>query len=80
MQDRWDNLYDEVSELEDDTRHNKPFIPPNPPIHRRAVSVLINCSSSDCTPSRLHVKMAKEIQSSRRCLIFMIVLAQTLRK
>ena len=40
MQNRRDNLYDQLSELEDDVRHNKPFIPPNPPMHLRAVSIL----------------------------------------
>ena len=40
MQDRRDDLNDQLSELEDDTRHNKPFIPPNPPMHLRAVSIL----------------------------------------
>ena len=75
MQSNLDNLYDELSELEDDTRHRKPFIPPNPPIHRRAVSILINCSSSDCTPSRITCKNGKTNPVIKEVVdFFMIVL------
>ena len=40
MEDRRDNLYEQLSELEDDTRHHKSFIHSNPPMHLKAVSIL----------------------------------------